>query len=37
MKMEKITLEELRTEGNGFVTGFPIMASASITPKESFI
>ena len=31
-----ITLEDLTTEGNGIITGFQIIASASFTPKEKF-
>ena len=31
-----ITLEDLTSEGNGVITGFQIMASASFTPKEKF-
>ena len=29
-----ITLEDLTTDGNDVITGFQIMASASLTPKE---
>ena len=31
-----ITLQDLTTEENGFINGFQILASASLTPKETF-
>ena len=31
-----ITLQDLTTEENGVITGFQILASASLTPKEKF-
>jgi len=35
-KKGMITLKDLTTEVNGVITGFQILASASLTPKERF-